>query len=141
VTPPVAVVDTNVLVAGLLTRDLSSPVARVLDGMLGGSFPFVLSPALLREYREVLLRPAIVRRHGLANREVDAILTEITANARWREPSSTAQAPDRGDNHLWALLAAQPGAVLVTGDRLLLNTPPALAAVLSARSFVELLAS
>jgi putative PIN family toxin of toxin-antitoxin system len=141
VTPPVAVVDTNVLVAGLLTRDVGSPVARVLDGMLSGSFPFLVSPPLLREYREVLLRPAIVRRHGLADREVDAILTEITANARWREPSSSAQAPDRGDNHLWALLAAQPGAVLVTGDRLLLNNPPTFAAVISARSFVELLRS
>ena len=140
-TPPVAVVDTNVLVAGLLTRDLGSPVARLLDGMPSGSFAFLVSPALLREYREVLLRPAIARRHGLTEREVDGILTEIMANARWREPRSAAQAPDRGDDHLWALLAAQPGAVLVTGDQPLLNNPPAFAAVVSARSFVELLGS
>ncbi len=137
--PPVAVIDTNVLVAGLLTRDLASPVARLLDGMLSGAFPFLLSPALLREYREVLLRPAVVRRHGLSDREADTILTEITVNARWCEPSSQVHAPDRGDDHLWTLLAAQPGAVLVTGDRLLLENPQPLAAVLSPRSFVDLL--
>ena len=34
--PPIAVVDTDVVVAGLLTRDLASPVAQGLDGMLAG---------------------------------------------------------------------------------------------------------
>ena len=34
--PPIAVVDTDVVVAGPLTRDLASPVARVLDGILAG---------------------------------------------------------------------------------------------------------
>jgi predicted nucleic acid-binding protein len=140
VKPPVAVVDTNVVVAGLLTRDLASPVARVLDGMLAGRFAYLLSPALLREYREVLLRPAIASRHRLTPAEVDAVLTELVANARWREPASEPPAPDPGDRHLWALLA-QRDVVLVTGDRLLLESPPAPASVLSARSFVELLDS
>ena len=135
--PPVAVVDTNVVVAGLLTRDLASSVARVLDGMLTGRFAYLLSPALLREYRQVLLRPAIARRHRLTAVEVDAALTELVANARWREPAAKPQAPDPGDNHLWALLA-QHGVVLVTGDGLLLESPPAPASVLSARSFLEL---
>src|SRR5690606_2425361 len=48
------IVDTNVVVAGLLTGNDASPVARVLDGMLAGSFPFVVSEALLAEYRTVL---------------------------------------------------------------------------------------
>ena len=135
--PPVAVVDTNVVVAGLLTRDLASPVARVLDGMLTGRFAYLLSPALLREYRQVLLRPAIASRHRLTPTEVDAVLTELVANARWREPASEPRAPDPGDDHLWALLAER-GVVLVTGDRLLLESPPAPASVLSARSFLEL---
>ena len=134
--PPVAIVDTNVVVAGLLTRDLASPVARVLDGMLTGRFAYLLSPALLREYRHVLLRPAIASRHRLTAVEVDAMLTELVANARWREPASEPRAPDPGDNHLWALLA-QRDVVLVTGDRLLLESPPAPASVLSARSFLE----
>ena len=138
--PPVAVVDTNVVVAGLLTRDLASSVARVLDGMLTGRFAYLLSPALLHEYRQVLLRPAIASRHRLTAVEVDAVLTELVANARWREPASEPRAPDPGDNHVWALLA-QRDVVLVTGDRLLLESPPAPASVLSARSFLELLDS
>ena len=138
--PPVAVVDTNVVVAGLLTRDLASPVARVLDGMLAGRFVYLLSPALLREYREVLLRPAIASRHRLPPVEVDAVPTDLVANARWREPASEPPAPDPGENHLWALLA-QRDVVLVTGDRLLLKSPPAPASVLSARSFLELVDS
>jgi len=37
-TPPVFIVDTNVVVAGLITRSSLNPVARALDGMLSGSF-------------------------------------------------------------------------------------------------------
>ena len=41
------IVDTNVLVAGLLTANEESPTARVVDGMLNGELLFLLSPALL----------------------------------------------------------------------------------------------
>lgn len=118
---PCFIVDTNVLAAGLMTGDRESPTARVLDAMLQGSLPFLLSPALLDEYRSVLLRPKIRRIHGLTESGVDAVLSEIVANALWREPpdDNLHTAPDPGDGHLWALLAAEPTAVLVTGDRLL----------------------
>ncbi len=46
---PVVIVDTNVVVAGLLTANDSSPVASILDGMLAAAFPFVMSEALLAE--------------------------------------------------------------------------------------------
>ena len=66
---PAVIVDTNVVVAGLLTRDNASPVARILDGMLVAAFPFVMSEALLAEYRTVLVRPALRRLHGLTDNE------------------------------------------------------------------------
>jgi uncharacterized protein len=47
------VIDTNVVVVGLLTSHPDSPVARILDGMLAAAFAFVLSEALLAEYRVV----------------------------------------------------------------------------------------
>lgn len=123
--PRLLVIDTNVLVAGLLTSDAQSPTARLLDAMLGGPLFYLLSPALLAEYRAVLLRPRLVRLHGLDEVAVDALLEELTANALWREPGrdEVHAAPDPADNHLWALLAGEPNAVLVTGDRLLLETP------------------
>ncbi len=130
------IVDTNVVVAGLLTRDVLSPTARVLDGMVDASFPFLVSPALLSEYREVLLRPKIRARHGLDPDEIDSLLTEIVANAIVREPEPSGQkAPSRQDQHLWDLLETERGTVLITGDQRLLATPPEGASVISPSSF------
>ena len=78
---PAIIVDTNVVVAGLITQHDDSPVARILDGMLSAAFPFVLSEALLTEYRTVLVRPNLRKLHGLTVAEVDTILTEFTK--RW----------------------------------------------------------
>jgi predicted nucleic acid-binding protein len=114
------------------------PTARILDGMLRGDFPFVLSVDLLAEYRSVLLRDRIFRRHGLTADQVDAILTVLAANAIVREPlSSEETAPEPGDQHVWDLLAASPGAVLVTGDKRLLENPPSDASVLDPGEFLE----
>jgi putative PIN family toxin of toxin-antitoxin system len=120
------IIDTNVLVAGLITQDQTSPTARLVDAMLGGGILFILSPALLSEYGTVILRPRIAKHHGLGSDEVDVLLTEITGNAIWREPSevSSSTSPDPGDTHLWDLLHSEPRAILITGDRLLLANPP-----------------
>jgi predicted nucleic acid-binding protein len=133
-----AVVDTNVVVAGLLTREPAAPTARILEGMLAGTFPFLLSVALLAEYRVVLLRQAIRARHGLDETAVDRLLAEIVKEAMIRDPPSTAPAPDAGDQHVWDLLASHPRALLVTGDRRLSEKAPSTASVVSPAAFVEL---
>lgn len=79
----------------------------------------------------------LVDRHGLQADEIDDLLTELTANAIWREPITARPAPDPGDDHLWALLAVQPHNLLVTGDRLLLDNPPREGCVISPRACVE----
>ncbi len=66
----ILIIDTNVLVAGLLTSHADSPVARILDGMLGAAFPFALSETLLAEYRTVLVRPRLCKLHGLSESEI-----------------------------------------------------------------------
>ena len=114
-TSALLVVDTNVVVAGLLTREPNAPTARILDAMLGGTLRFLLSEALLAEYRVVLMRPAIARAHGLAADEVDEILIRLAANAVIREPPAGPSGP-AGDTHLFELLAAEPSALLVSGD-------------------------
>jgi len=136
-TPAVFVDDTNVVVAGLITSSNRSPVALILDAMLSGSLLYLLSPELLAEYRSVLLRPKLTRLHGLAEAEVDRILVALTANAMWREPEPASPAPDRGDDHLWALLGAYDGSVLITGDRLLLEHPPTRSSVISPKTCVD----
>ena len=123
-TRPVVVVDTNVVVSGLLTAEATAPTHRILNAMLDGRFNYLLSIELLAEYREVMLRPRIQKRHGLSARDVDVILQAIAANAMIRDPEVLGQeSPDPGDAHLWALAKAHPGAVLITGDQALLDDP------------------
>jgi uncharacterized protein len=91
----------------------------------------------------VLLRPAIARRHRRSADDIDVLLTGITLQAIVRETAPAGDphpaAPDAGDQHLWDLLAASPGAILVTGDDALLRRAPPLASALSPAGFVELL--
>lgn len=138
--PRIFVVDTNVLIAGLISGETDSPTTQVVDAMLNGRLIFLLSHELLQEYRLVLLRPKLLRLHGLNEEQIDHFLTEITANAIWRETQSeiTEHAPDPGDEHLWLLLAAEPSAALITGDHLLLEQPPTLTSVFTPASFVRL---
>lgn len=131
-------VDTNVLVGAFLSRESDPPLSAILDGMLSGRTPFILSTQLLTEYRNVLFRPRVQNLHGLTAKEVDTVLTEIAANGIWREPVETASAPDTGDVHLWKLLWAVPGSILITADRLLLQSPLENASVLTPRSYLEL---
>jgi hypothetical protein len=106
--------------------------------MLRARFAFVLSIALLAEYRGVLLRPRIRRRHALTAAEVDTILTDIVANGRMAE-GSPELASTRGDDHLQALLAEVRGGVLVTGDRALARQSQGRARVFSPREFLALI--
>ena len=140
-TPRLFIVDTNVLVAGLITKQAASPMATIVDAMLDGRLLCMLSPALLQEYRSVLLRPRLIRVHGLSESEIDELLTEVVANAVWREPFGDAahSAPDPRDGHLWALLACEPTAVLVTGNRLLVENPRPGSSVVSPGACVALL--
>lgn len=134
---PVCVVDTNVVVSGLIGADASSPPARILDAMLDGRLIYLMSEPLLQEYSSVLRRESLARFHGLKSEEIDILLTDLVANAMWRAPVPTDDAPDAGDQHLWALLAAYPRSQLVTGDQLLLRQPPAGISVISPRRLVE----
>jgi len=78
---PLFIIDTNVVVAGLITSNASSATARILDAMLDGKLMYVLSPALLQEYRQVLWRPKLTALHRLDDAQIDQILADITSNA------------------------------------------------------------
>ncbi len=137
---PTSVIDTNVLVSGLVTNDPKAPTLRIVDGMRKAEFRYLLSVRLLAEYREALLRPHLQASHKKSEAAVDAILAEFVVNAIMREEAATLEpAPDPDDDHLFALLATEPGAILVTGDQALHRHPPGKASVLSPRAFVELL--
>jgi len=137
VSPPVVIVDTNVVVAGLLTANDASNVARVLDGMLTAAFPFAVSEALLAEYRTVLVRAKLRKLHGLTIAEVETILTDLAQHAIVLAPVAAPPAPDPGDQLLWDLLAARADLVLVTGDKLLVQNAGMQGRVVSPYAFIS----
>ena len=134
---PAVIVDANVVVAGLLAANDASPVARILDGMLAATFPFVVSEALLAEYRAVLLRPRVRKLHGLTVDEVEALLVDIAQHAIVLVPDATSSAPDPGDQLRWELLAVRSDLQLITGDKLLLRDARMRVRVVSPKAFVE----
>lgn len=66
-----AVIDTNIWVAGILSP--GGPPARVVEAALDGSVAPVVSPAILAEYEDVLLR----RELSLPPEDVGAILAYL----------------------------------------------------------------
>ena len=130
------IVDTHIVVAGLLTQNPESPVAAILDAMLSAAIPFALSEALLAEYRDVLGRPHLRRLHRLTFDEIDLILTDIALHAIVLSPPAGPSAPDPGDQMLWDLLASRTDLRLITGDAALLADPVMAGRVISARDFI-----
>ena len=65
------VVDTNVVIAAVVTRELDAPPARIVQLARSGSLSLLLSTELIDEYRKVLLRERIVKRHGRTPDEID----------------------------------------------------------------------
>ncbi len=133
---PEVIVDANVMVSGIGNRTGSFP-ARIVDALFSGTVQILLSPLLLAEYRRVLRRPKIRRVHRLEMAELDEYLQSIQDQARPVIPPSSALAcPDPNDQHLWDLLASEPDAILVTGDRKLLDSTDFPGRILSPRQFV-----
>ena len=136
-TPRGCVVDTNVVVSGLISGASSTPPARILDAMLDGQVIYLMSGDLLDEYSNVLRRPRLVQLHRRTDEQLDRLLADLVGNAIWRDPAESGNAPDPHDSHLWALLSCHPQGLLVTGDRLLVENPPSGASVISPRRFAD----
>lgn len=114
-----AVLDVNVIVAALLSRD-GTP-ATLLRSWIQGAFELVVSPGLLAELARVLECPKIGGR---------VLAEEARSLIDWLEDSATivsdpdepppVRSPDPGDDYLIAL-ASKARAVLVSGDAHLLE--------------------
>lgn len=134
----IVVVDTNVLVAGLASKNPTSPTRRILDAVRNGAHTAVVSPALVAEYRDVLNRPDVVRWHGLQPPLPDRLITELVGfSLAIGPPLPRLTAPDPDDAHLWAIIEALPDAVMVTGDKLLLASEHFAGRVLTPHAFVD----
>ena len=116
-----AVVDCNVLVAGLLSR--SGPPAELLRRWLEGEFELVVSDALLDELESVLGYPKIKQRvsRDRAGRLLTLLREEaLVAPDPAVEAASTPTLPDDPDDEYLVRLAVAERALIVSGDRHLL---------------------
>jgi len=129
------VLDTNVLVAGLLSA--KGPPGRIVDLISAGEIEVACDTRILAEYRDVLARPEL----RIDQREAEDVLQHIEHSAmlvrpdRWPEPL-----PDADDEPFLAVAEASQAICLVTGN---IRHFPARARrdvrVLTPRQFVDML--
>ncbi|MEA5076730.1 MAG: putative toxin-antitoxin system toxin component, PIN family [Coriobacteriia bacterium] len=131
-----AVLDTNVYVAALLSRD-GSP-ARIIRALGDGLLDAVVCPRLLAELRGVLARPKIAERVDVARAEdfvqwLDRVATTVP------HPGVIAQvSPDPDDDYLIALALIGRAEVIVSGDAHLLGLTSTSPRTLSPATFADL---
>lgn len=111
------VVDTNVLVSGLISP--SGAPARIVKTLLAGQVVPVLSEATFTELRTVLQRPRLARQFARAGASVSAFLADFAEVAEFVRPVPTPAAiRDPKDRAFLELAASRPAPdFIITGDR------------------------
>jgi putative PIN family toxin of toxin-antitoxin system len=134
---PRAVLDTNVLVAALISPGGGS--ARLLLELRSGAFELLVSPLLLAELREVLRRDKF--RRYVSDAEADAYVELIRSEGVLRadpRPSPERLSADPDDEYLIDLARDAQADALVTGDAHLLELR-AIIPVMTPAEFLETL--
>ncbi len=109
--PPRVVLDTNVVVSGLLSP--FRPAARILDLVLAGEIVLLLDDRIAAEYREVCGRP----RFGFDPTDVDRLLSALEALAdHIASPPLAVTLPDPDDLPFLEVAIAGRADALVTGN-------------------------
>ncbi len=117
---PNAVVDTNVIVAGVLTSNPRSASRSLIDRLWSGEFTLVLSPDALREIQDVLQLPRLRALHRLADDDILHFCRALEIVSRMLVPSETVSpaVPRDATDAKWLALALQADAdYLVTSDK------------------------
>ncbi len=113
------VLDTNVIVSGLIVTD--SLPNRVLAAGETGLFELVVSPLLLSELRNVLLRPYLQNRLGWADDQIWDFVSGLREIGQLVEPVQQLHVlMDEADNRFLEAGVAGEAEYIVTGDAQLL---------------------
>ena len=111
-----AVIDTNVIVSALLTKNPQSPTARILDAVMDGEITPFHSPEIIDEYRKVLSRIQFNFDAAI----VESVINQFMSIGRSVSPTEpdTETFPDPDDKIFYcvALAAQYDSAFLVTGN-------------------------
>lgn len=129
------VLDPGVLVSAVLAA--GGPPAEIVERWRDGEFDLVVSPKLLDELEEVLLRPKFRETvdESDARSYVEAIRGEAVLVDDPDQPPAVT--PDPDDDYLIALGAAADADVLVSGDTHLTELAAPAVTVLNPRQFLE----
>jgi uncharacterized protein len=116
VAPARAAIDTNVLVSGLLSAH--GPPAAIIDAFRRHRFELVVTPQVLDELLEVLLRPQL----GISVREAASMVATVRSGAHLigGQYLDVKMVRDPKDNIVLACALEGDADYLVTGDRDLL---------------------
>lgn len=108
-----AVIDTNILVSGLLARNPSSAVVKVFEAVMKGRITPVICDEILSEYSEVLNRS----KFRLPSDLVASILKYIKQNSIHSERIHTNEIlPDPKDVVFYEVAISKEDSYLVTGN-------------------------
>jgi putative PIN family toxin of toxin-antitoxin system len=130
------VVDTNVLVSGLLS--FRGAPARIVDAILGGSVVPIVSEATFAELKDVLARPKLQRSFRRAGVSVEAFFADLARVVEFVTPQpSEVPIRDPKDRPFIELAATRPAPdFIVTGDKDFESDRYAGVPVISASAFV-----
>jgi len=105
------VLDTNVLVAGLLSPH--GPCGRIVDALLAGDLVPLVDDRILAEYAEVLRRPEF----GFATEDVDDLLEHLGAEGEQVvAPPLALVLPDATDAPFLEVALAGSAEAVITGN-------------------------
>lgn len=108
-----AVIDTNVIVSGLLSRKPDTATVRVLHAFQEGKIRLLYNEEILAEYYNVLSRP----KFGLMVDEVISLVDFIKKEGiESTRVASSWHFPDRSDIVFYEIALSKDGAFLVTGN-------------------------
>jgi uncharacterized protein len=127
-----AVLDPNVVISALLSP--SGSPAKVLRGWLDGAYELIVSPLLLEELERALAYPKL--RERVSPAESRELLTLLREGGDLRDDpveGPPVRSADPDDDYLIALAAAAQ-AIIVSGDRHLLDLEDAIPVYSSAGS-------
>ena len=128
-----AVIDTNVIVSALITKNSEAATIHVIRAVLNGQVVPVYNKAILREYEEVLKRKKV----HLDESVVDSMISYFMAFGVEEEQIHTDLAfQDEDDRVFYEVSLSNDDAYLVTGN---LKHYPRTIKVLTPSEFVKLL--
>ena len=109
----IAVIDTNVLVSGLISNNPSSPTVGVLKCVVNKTIIPLLCDEILQEYDVVLHR----KKFNLPEEEINSVLKEIASvGIRSNRITSAEHFPDPKDVVFYEIALSKDNSFLITGN-------------------------